>query len=167
MVMSSSLVRLVKRPRKEISKEEKQKNILGKLIMGKEEKGFDVVECHLKDNKIEYSNSFPLGFALVKDILVSMDRFKRAPLKIVYCPLLKAHVNEIKTRIIVHNKFDTKVPIFTIPKDQDRREFIFPRAPRTWEEIKDLQVFIVGGQHMIVAAKVGQLNFTIFHLFFF
>ncbi len=134
--------------------------------MGKEEKGFDVLECRLKDNTIEYSNSFPLGFALMKDILVSMDRFKRAPLKIVYCPLLKSHVNKIKTHITVHNKFDTKVPIFTIPKDQDRRDFIFPRARRTWEEIKDLQVFIVGGQHMIVAAKVGQLSFTIFHLFF-
>ncbi len=73
----------------------KEKKILGKLIIEKEEKWFDVVECHLKDNTIEYLNSFPLGFAPMKDFLVSMDRFKRAPLKIVYHPLLKAHVNKI------------------------------------------------------------------------
>jgi hypothetical protein len=81
----------------------------------------------------------------VKDILVSMDRFKRVPVKIMYHPLSKAHANKIKTHITIYNKFDTKVLIFTIPKDQDKPNFIFPCALKTWEEIMDLQVFIVGG----------------------
>jgi hypothetical protein len=112
-----------------------------------EEKGFDAIECHLKDNIIDkkYSNSFPLGFALVKEVIVQIDRFKKVPPKIVYHPLLKAHVNEIKTGIIVYNKFDTKAPIFAIPKDPNRPYFILPHAPSTWEEIKDLQFLIVGG----------------------
>jgi hypothetical protein len=165
MVVSLSLGRLAKKSCKEISKKTKQNKIVGKFILGKEGKGFDAIECHLKDNIIykEYSNSFPLQFALVKDVIIIIDRFKRVPPKVVYHPLSKAHVNKIKTRIIVYNKFDTKVPIFAIPKDPDRPDFILPHAPRTWEEIKDLQFLIVGGQHMITAAKVGQLIFIIFH----
>lgn len=112
-----------------------------------EEKGFDAIECHLKDNIIDkkYSNSFPLGFALVKEVIVPIDRFKKVSPKIVYHPLLKAHVNEIKTGIIVYKKSDIKAPIFAIPKDTNRPYFSLPHAPRTWEDIEDLQFLIVGG----------------------
>jgi hypothetical protein len=61
----------------------KSKKHLWKTHSRKGGKRVDVVECHLKDNTIEYSNSFPLGFALVKDVIVPMDRFKREPLEIM------------------------------------------------------------------------------------
>lgn len=49
----------MKRPCKEIFEEGKQKNILGKFVLKKEEKRFDVIECCLKDNTIDkkYLNS--------------------------------------------------------------------------------------------------------------
>jgi hypothetical protein len=43
--------------------------------------------------------------------------FKRSPLEIIYHPFSKEHVNKIKTQITIYNKFDTKVPIFTILED--------------------------------------------------
>jgi hypothetical protein len=58
-----------------------EKNLI-KLILGKEEKGFDAIECHdLKDNTIDkkYLNSLPLGFALVKNVLVLVEKIKKAP----------------------------------------------------------------------------------------
>lgn len=42
-------------------------------------------------------------------------RFKRSPLEIVYHPFSIEHV--IKTQITIYNKFDTKVPTFTILED--------------------------------------------------
>lgn len=164
--MSLNPVRLVKRLCKKYSRRKSKKKILEKLVLGKEEKGFDVVECRLKDNTIEYLNSFPLGFALVKDVLVSMDRFKRVLVKIVYHPLSKAHVNKIKTHITIYNKFDTRVLIFTIPKDQDKPNFIFPRALKTWEEIMDLQVFIVGGNTQLLQQRWVNLVLR-FSIYFF
>jgi hypothetical protein len=58
------------------------------------------MECRIKDATIdeEYNNSFPLGFALVKDVKLLVDQFKRSSSKLVYHPLLK-HVNTIKTKI--------------------------------------------------------------------
>jgi hypothetical protein len=48
-------------------KEETKANthILGKIVMGKEAKGFNLVECRIKDATIgkEYANSFSLGFS--------------------------------------------------------------------------------------------------------
>jgi hypothetical protein len=69
--------------------------------------------------------------------------FNRLPPKITYHP--REHVNEIKTRIIVYNKFDTKVPIFAIPKDLKMLNYILPRCPKEWEDIQNFQFFINGG----------------------
>lgn len=81
----------------------------------------------------------------MKDVLVPIDRFKRVPPKIVYHPLSKAHANKIKTHIIVSNKFNIKAPIFAILEDPYKPNFISLHAPRTWEEIKDLQFLIMDG----------------------
>jgi len=69
--------------------------------MGKEAKAFNPMECHIKDTTIDekYSNSFPLGFALVKDVKLLVDQFKRSSSKLVYHSLLRQHVNTIKTKI--------------------------------------------------------------------
>jgi hypothetical protein len=113
--------------------------------MGK--KGFNLVECNMKDVTIGEENvkSFPLGFALVKDMNSLVNRFKRSPPKIVYRPFSRKHVNEIKTRIIVYNKFDTKVPIFMILDDPKRPNCILPHRPKKWEDIQNLQFLIIGG----------------------
>jgi hypothetical protein len=67
--------------------------------MDKKAKGFNLVECHMKDVTIgeEYVKSFPLGFALVKDVNSLVNRFKRSPSEIIYHPLSREHANEIKT----------------------------------------------------------------------
>lgn len=43
--------------------------------MGKEAKGFNLVECHVKDVMIgeDCANPFPLGFALIKDVRLPID----------------------------------------------------------------------------------------------
>jgi hypothetical protein len=58
---------IAKRPWKE---ETKTIYILGKILMGKEAKGFNLVECCIKDATIskEYVNLFPLGFSSVKGV---------------------------------------------------------------------------------------------------
>jgi hypothetical protein len=68
--------------------------------MGKEAKGFDSVECCIKEAIIseEYANSFPLGLCLVKGVNLPINCFKRSPLEIVYCSVFKEHVNEIKSQ---------------------------------------------------------------------
>jgi len=55
--------------------------IYGKIIMGKEAKDFNPVECRAKDPTIgkEYANSFPLGFSLVKGVNLPINCFKRSP----------------------------------------------------------------------------------------
>jgi len=57
----------------------------------------------------------------------------------------------------MYNKFDMKVPIFAIPKDLKKLNYILPCHPKKWEDIQNLQFFIVSGQHMIVVAKVSFL----------
>jgi hypothetical protein len=57
--------------------------------------------------------------------------------EIMYRPLSKTHIIEIKTYITIY-KFNTKAPFFAIPKDPTRPNSIIPCAPRTWEEIQNL-----------------------------
>jgi hypothetical protein len=118
-----------------------------RVIMGKEVKGFDPVECHIKDAMIgkEYSNLFPFGFSSIQGVNLPINHFKRSPVEIIYNLLSKKHVNEIKMRIIVYNNFDTKVLIFAIPEDPERPNCILPCCPRKWEYIQNFQILIVSG----------------------
>ncbi len=127
--------------------------------MVKEVKGFNPIVCHVKDTTIgeEYVNSFPLGFSPVQDVFLFVNRFKMSPQDIIYRPFSKEHVNEIKTWITMYNKFDIKVPIFTILKDLEKPNYILPRHPRKWENIQNFQFLIVDGQHMITATTVSLL----------
>jgi len=81
-----------KMPQKEITNVEEKKKIKLMFVLGKEEKGFDIEECQLKDEIIsdEYFSSFPLRFTLVKDVLLPITKFKKAPLDIVYHPFSMA-----------------------------------------------------------------------------
>jgi len=69
-----------------------------KIVMGKEAKGFDLVECCIKDAMIskEYSNLFPLGFSSIQGVNLPINRFKMSPPEIICHLLSKKHVNEIK-----------------------------------------------------------------------
>ncbi len=127
--------------------------------MGKEVKSFDFVECHIKDAMIgeEYANLFPLGFSSIKGANIFINHFKRLPPEMIYHPFSQKHVNEIKMQIIVYNKFDIKVPIFTISKDLEKPNCILPRHPKKWEDIQNFQFFIVGVQHMTITTKVNLL----------
>jgi hypothetical protein len=84
---------IIKQPRKEETKAERKENILGK-----EAKGFDHIECLIKDVRIgeEYEKIIPHGFTPVEGVNIHVNHFKRLPLEIVYCPLSKKHVSEIK-----------------------------------------------------------------------
>jgi hypothetical protein len=75
MLKSFSGRQLAKRPWKKVTDVNKKEKILGKLLMGKEAKGFDQVECCIKNATIdeEYNSSFPLGFALAKDVRLLVD----------------------------------------------------------------------------------------------
>jgi hypothetical protein len=72
---------ITKRPQKEETKAHMYIYILGKIVMGKEAKGFKHVECHIKDATIdkEYANLFPLGFSPVKGVNLPINFFKRSP----------------------------------------------------------------------------------------
>jgi hypothetical protein len=133
--------------------------------MGKEAKGFDPIECRIKDITIgeEYAKSFPLGFTLVKDVKLHVNQFKRSPLEIIYHPFSREHVNKIKTQITIYNKFDTKAPIFAILENLERPNSIIPHRPRKWEDIHNLQFLIVNGEHThtIVATNINFICFTL------
>ncbi len=68
---------------------------------------------------------------------------------------------------MVYNKFDTKAPIFTIPKDPNKPYSIILYAPRTWEDIKDLQFFYSGLATHDCYSKGGTTHFYCFPFFFF
>jgi len=110
--------------------------------LGKEEKGFDIVECQLKDETIndEYFSFFPLRFTLVRDVLLPITKFKKATLDIIYHP-----INKIKICVMCYNKFHMKVSIFAIPEDSKKPIDILLLAPMKWEEIQDLEFLIGGG----------------------
>jgi len=98
MVESSTTKQVIKQPRKEETKTQIKEKILGKILMGKEAKGFDHVESRIKDAMIdkEYSNLFPLGVSSVQGVNLPINCFKRLPPNIIYHLLSKEHVNEIK-----------------------------------------------------------------------
>jgi hypothetical protein len=62
MVESSSGRQLAKRPQKEVTNMGKKK--LGKFVMGKEVKGFDPIECYIKDITIGEDMLIPFHLAL-------------------------------------------------------------------------------------------------------
>ncbi len=62
MVESSSGRRLAKRPQKEVTNVGKKK--LRKLLMGNEAKGFDPIECYIKDTTIGEDMLIPFHLAL-------------------------------------------------------------------------------------------------------
>jgi hypothetical protein len=127
-----------------------------------------LLECCIKDRTIgeEYAKLFPLGFTLVKDVKLPLNRFKRSPLEIIYHPFSIEHVNKIKTRITIYNKFDTKVPIFAILEDLERPNSISPHRPRKWEDIHNLQVLILDGEHTQLWLQI-LVSFILHYIIYF
>jgi hypothetical protein len=67
LVESSIAKQATKWPQKEETKAKKKEKILGKIVMGKEAKGFNPIECRIKNATIgdEYANLIPPCFSLV------------------------------------------------------------------------------------------------------
>lgn len=126
----SSGWRSTKKPQKEITKADEKKKISKKLVLGKEEKGFDIVECQLKDEIIsdEYFSSFSLRFIPMRDVLLHVTNFLKAPLDIVDHPLYKAPHKQNKNCIMCYNKFHMKVSIFAILEDSKKPNDILLHA---------------------------------------
>jgi hypothetical protein len=158
---------LVKKQKEEKTKVEKKEKILTKLVVEKEDKGLDAAKCQLVNDTLgnEFMGCFPFGNDMFPSISIDVHHFKRALPNIVYLPLSNIHKDEIKKRITQYNKFDTKVPIFMIPKDPHNANHIIPHKPKKWEDTQDNQFLIVGEQHTTVVAKVYLVQTLILHIY--
>lgn len=158
--------RLMKNKKKEKRKVEKKKKILTKLMIEKEDKGFDVAKCQLVNDKLgnEFMGCFPFGNDPFPSISIDVHCFKRAPPNIVYFSLSDIHKEEIEKMITQYNKFDTEMPIFVIP-DLRNANHIIPHKPKKWEDTQDNQFSIVGKQHTTVVAKVYLVQTLILHIY--
>jgi hypothetical protein len=83
----------------------------------------------------EFLGFFPFGNDLLPSVSIDVHCFKRTPPNIVYHPLLDIHKDDFFKKITQYNKFDTKVPIFAIPKDSHNVTRIIPCKPKKWEDI--------------------------------
>ncbi len=88
-----------------------------KLVVDKDEKGFDVVECQLV---IHWKMSFQIISLLEMVQLWVLQStfivFKEGP-QTLYIGLSRIYIRTKSKKIMQCNKFDMKVPIFVIPKD--------------------------------------------------
>jgi hypothetical protein len=98
----------MKNQQKEKTKARKKKKILTKLVVGREDKGFDVVECQLINDTLgnKFLGCFPFGNDSLSGVTIKVHHFKRARANIVYRPFLDIHKDDIKKRIVQYNKFD-------------------------------------------------------------
>lgn len=94
----------------------------------------------LEDEFLDY---FPLGNDPILNVTINVHWFLKAPPNIVYRPLSYIHKDEIKKNITQYNEFDTKVPIFAIPKDTKSPRHIMLWKPRKWEDIQKPLVFLL------------------------
>ncbi len=101
---------------KKTNEKRKLRVVLTKLVVGREDKGFDVVECWFIDDTLDnkFIGCFPFGNDPLLSIIVKVHHFKRAFANIVYYPFLDIHKDDIKKRIMQYNKFDTEKPIYVI-----------------------------------------------------
>jgi hypothetical protein len=146
--------------KKEKIEVEKKKKILTKLVVEKEDKIFDAIECQFVDDTLgnEFLGCFPFGNDSLPSVSIDVHYFKRAPPNIVYRPLSDIHKGDFFIKITQYNKFDAKVPIFAILEDSHNAKNNIPRKPKKWEDIQNNHILIVGEQHIIVATKVHQLH---------
>jgi len=92
---------------KEKTKARTKKKILTKLVVGKEDKRFDVVECQFINDTLgnKFLGFFPFGNDPLSGVTIKVHHLKRAPTNIVYHPFLDIHKDDIKKRIMQYNKF--------------------------------------------------------------
>jgi hypothetical protein len=74
---------------------------LTKLVVGKDEKGFDVTECRLVDDTLgnKFLDCFLLENDLILGVKVDVHCFKKMPPHIIYQPFSNIHKEKIKKRI--------------------------------------------------------------------
>jgi len=71
---------------------------LTKLVVGREDKGFDVVECWFVDDTLgnKFLGCFPFGNDPLSSVIVKVQHFKRTLANIVYYPFVDIHKDDIK-----------------------------------------------------------------------
>jgi hypothetical protein len=116
-----------------------------KLVIRKEEKGFDVVEWFIDDTLGDkYLGCFPLGHGPLLHVIIDVHWFKKTTPKLYIGPFQISKMTRLKKWITQYNKLDTKIPIFAIPEDPNNPNHILPWHPKKWEDIQNNQFSIVG-----------------------
>jgi soluble cytochrome b562 len=102
-VEGSSMIKALKKQKKDVTIEKKREKAIDNLVMKKYPKGFDEIECKHVDESIrsKFINYFPFGNKHVEGVKVLMDRFLPPLRKIVYRPLSDTHKNKIKHQILM------------------------------------------------------------------
>jgi hypothetical protein len=128
-----------KKQKKEKIEAKKKEKILTKLVVRKEDKGFNVTKCRFVDDTLgnEFMGCFPFGNHLLQGVSIDVHRFTKALPNIVYCPFSNVHKDDFFIKITQYNKFETNVPIFVIPEDPHSVEHITPYKSKKWEDIQD------------------------------
>jgi soluble cytochrome b562 len=85
-VEGSSMIKALKKQKKDVTIEKKREKAIDNLVMKKYPKGFDEIECKHVDESIrsKFINYFPFGNKHVEGVKVLMDRFLPPLRKIVY-----------------------------------------------------------------------------------
>lgn len=97
----SNELHLAKKPWKQKTKVQKKKKILTKLVVSKDEKGFDVAKCQLVDDTLgdKFFNCFPFINDPILGVIVNIHHFKRVAFNIVYQSFSNIQKDKIKKRI--------------------------------------------------------------------
>jgi hypothetical protein len=87
-VEGSSMIRVPKKQKKEVTIEEKKEKTIDNLVMKKYPKGLDEIECKHVDESIrsEFSDCFTLVNKPIEGVKVHVDKFLPVHGRIVYCP---------------------------------------------------------------------------------
>jgi hypothetical protein len=70
---------------------------LTKLVVRKEDKGFDAAKCQLINDILgnEFMGCFPFGNDPLPSVSIDVHHFKKTTPNIFYCPLSNIHKDEI------------------------------------------------------------------------
>jgi hypothetical protein len=135
-----------KRAKKEKMKDEKREKVTDDVVMHKNLKGFNEVECRTINKAISkmFDNFFPLELFTVLDVELLIQRFVEAPSRIRCYPLCIKHRNGIKIKFMTQHKTKWKMPMYTCLISLINSKENFPTKPTNWNEISKCVFFVLG-----------------------
>ncbi len=146
----------IKKAKKEKTVKEKKRKKIEDLIFQKTLKPFNVAKCKLINETIrgKYGDLFPLGNKPIVGVKIHVYCFFLAPKRIVYCPLLERHKDDIKVKITQYNSIQYIRLVFVPPIDPNNLDKIAREKPMSWVDIENSNFFLLGGQHIVMVVKV-------------